>query len=301
MRKNQKRLLVQLNKLPTIELLHMLRNPLNEFTEEAVAQAETILEKRGATKNLKKILTREYLELTTSSGFEKMTAFLILKTFESIYSEYSHQFNPEEKFFIIPDEDIIDAEIGRKYSGIYRMPLAASRLNQSKLLENTEAVKYEELSAQDLIYQLQEKNLAHGGFIFDYENALEIYEKIVNKDKYEIVWVKTIDEDDESKHPPNSSIIGYDVSGFPHTHHSAIADHLFFTRWIELDSEEKLFEQFYKRLNKYGLFDTIDDACEFFAYYDYYAGMSNSWPDESIRNIIEVWSVDWKFQAKRCC
>ncbi|KAA3619946.1 MAG: hypothetical protein DWQ05_04260 [Calditrichaeota bacterium] len=290
MNKNSKEVIKSLNAFSTIQLIDLLRYSKDEYTEDALIHAQAILEERGGAKNLKRILTKEHLESATAFDFDKVCSYFILKTFDSIYSEYRNQFNPEKRFFIIPDEDITDFGIRRKYLGIYRKPLFAHKKNRHNFIKKREKTEDEELEAQDFIYHLQTKKRAQDACIYHYKDALSTYKKIINKNKFEIAWAKTIYAD--TGYPCNSLKIGYDVSGFPQTNHSAIADHLFFARWLELDPEEKLFEQFYGRLNKNGLFDTIEAACEFLAFYDFYAGMPGSWPDQSIRHIIEVRSVD---------
>ena len=145
-----------------------------------------------------------------------------------------------------------------KYLGISRDPM----LGVPKELQS-EFVGILESEALDFLSHIQEQNLYDDDLIYDYNDAINTFKKIKNKQIYEIIRLcKETFED-------NLNVIGFDIGYWEGDHFSLIADTVVIPTWHgppEKDYNE-LFDKLKPLLNKNLLFNTVEEAEEFKSYY----------------------------------
>jgi len=219
--------------------------------------------------------------------------YLIVKTFESLYSEFERHLNAGEKIYSIPSKGVNPGEVRKQYRGVDREPLSA--IKRSRYLFYMKYLKFkfftrglEDIDAQDFMYQLEKDGRAFIDFIFEYEDAVHTFTKIQNTNRYEIIWVRK--EDNKLEGPKNSSLLGYDATYFIGDHFSAIADSMFFPRYHGTDREGTLFRDYYECLNNNGLFKSAKEAHEFLNFY-----LSQDWTEQGIFEVAEVREVPAKY------
>ena len=143
------------------------------------------------------------------------------------------------------------------YLGISRLPL----FGVPKELQST----YEEIfepEAQDYIAILEEQNLSDSDLIFEHDEAIKIFTKIIHKQCYDIVCVRN----DFFKN--NTNVLGFDIGYWDGDHFSLIADTIVIPTWHgppEKDYDELANKL--KSLNENLLFNTFKEADDFKKYY----------------------------------
>lgn len=136
-----------------------------------------------------------------------------------------------------------------KYLGISRDPLfGVSQDRQSDFGEILEP------EASDYLSILEENNLCVDDLIFDYNDAINTFKKINNKQIYEIIRVC------KEKFEYNSNVIGFDIGYCGGDHFSLIADTIVIPTWHgppEKDYNEIL-NKLKPLLNENLLFNTVE-------------------------------------------
>ena len=180
--------------------------------------------------------------------------YLIVKTFDCLYNEYKNKYMLKSNVYGIPRIDIDASNYNIKYRGIDRDCLGPNDINPLNLAE----VRIKELKNSE----------------YDYENMDFIEEKYLadvfswlEKDiaKYEVIFVRK--NKCKCPIPENYKSIGFEPSYFVSDHFSASCDCMLFPRWHGTDKEGVLFIPYFKKLNKYGLFNTSEEADNFLEYY----------------------------------
>jgi hypothetical protein len=167
--------------------------------------------------------------------------YLIVKTFESLYAEFKYHLEPGEAIYSIPLKGVAPGDVRKQYRGIDREPLSAVKRSRYLFYKKYLNVRFfarglEDIEAQDFIYPLEKEGRAFIDCIFEYEDAVSSFTKILKKNRYELIWVRK--DDSKGEDPMNSSVLGYDETYFIGDHFSAIADSMFFQDIMDLIMKE---------------------------------------------------------------
>lgn len=145
-----------------------------------------------------------------------------------------------------------------KYLGISRDPM----FGVSKELQS-EFIGILEPEAVDFLSHIQKRNLYDNDLIHDYNDAINTFKKIKNRQIFDIILVcKETFED-------NSNVLGFDIGYWEGDHFSLIADTIVTPTWHgppEKDYNE-LLDKLKPLLNENLLFNTAQEAEEFKGYY----------------------------------
>ena len=169
-----------------------------------------------------------------------------------------------------------------EYLGVSRNPLFAVSQNLQ-----SEYKEIQEPDAQDYLSVLEEQNLSSDDLIFDYNEAIKTYTKIVNKNRYDII------QDRKDTFEDNNNILGFDIGYWNGDHFSLIADTIVIPTWHgPLEDDYNELKNKLKVLNKNLLFKTFKEAEDFKKYYK-----SKSWAEtEDIEGefcIIQVQKIQF--------
>ena len=205
----------------------------------------------------------------------KKSGFLIVKTYEKLCEDYAGRYNLTKDLYGIPRIDRVPEINFIKYRGIDRDAL--SPVNDSNLVAE---IRFSELKPG----ARKETDELLKDFLFDYQNALAIYESLGElKTKYEIIWVKIANSNDWE--PEGFTSLGYEPSYFYCDHFSASCDCMLIPRWHGTDSSGIQFKAYFKKLNQYGLFHEPETTANFLEYY-----LSFDWTERGDYWITEVFA-----------
>jgi hypothetical protein len=191
------------------------------------------------------------------------SGFLIEKTFGRMCRDYlaeMEQLRPDlegKGGYSTPRRAVAPEEMPKQYRGLQREPLQGwtEALRGSGVVEPTE----QELEASLFLDELETTERAKEDFILSLEDAKEVMGKIVPPVEREIIWARRMEASD----PPlaGAALLGYEPTNFwTPCCYSAIAEGMFFTYPTGMDVDGLLLQAYHEKLNKWGLFDTPDDA-----------------------------------------
>ena len=193
--------------------------------------------------------------------------FLIVKTFEQLYQDYVQRYQLSQSVYAIPRVDLQPNDYKIQYRGIDR-----DALDPYENSDNLAEIRMDELVIE---HKCEE------GFLFSFEIIHDVLSYIENIKQYEVVWTRIANSDHL---PPKSFIsIGFEPSYFTSDHFSALCDCMLIPRWHGTDKEGTLFQNYYRQLNPYGLFDTAFAAKDFLNFY-----LSFDWTETGNYEIAEV-------------
>lgn len=121
--------------------------------------------------------------------------------------------------------------------------------------QNVKKKEYYGIDREELLYTPEEMAVFSETQADEYLNSLE------NKQDLELIFVRAYGQEDSI--PSGYTFYGYDVSypvGELSDGFSIIGDCLFWGRWHGCDREGTMFANEYKALNRYGLFNTAEEA-----------------------------------------
>jgi adenylate kinase family enzyme len=162
--------------------------------------------------------------------------YLIVKKFDILYKKYAAEYDLKKTIYGIPRIDVSYENCNCKYFGLDR-----------------EYYYNDDITDED-----------ETDFIYDYYNALETLNNL-NDDNYELIWTRLADSGVGSL--PEFISIGYEPTYFYGDHFSIICDSLFIPRWHGTDDEGTAFQEYFNSLNKFGLFNFLEEAERFKEYY----------------------------------
>lgn len=204
----------------------------------------------------------------SSSGIYRIEAgFLIVKTFFALYRDYVGGYNLTHDHYAVPRIDRSPETYAIKYRGLDRDALSESECS-TKL-------------AQVRVADLKKPQKCIDGFLFAYNDALDIMGCLDNKQDYEIIWTR-ISRSDQV--PPKDFVsVGFEPTYFEGDHFAAQCDCLSFPRWHGSDKDATLFQKYYQQLNPHGLFESPREATEFLNYY-----LTSDWTEHGEYVVAEV-------------
>jgi len=208
------------------------------------------------------------------------SGYLIVKTFERLYREFSKPWDGPGHFYGIPKKGVPASRRKKRYRGIDRDALEHHSDEDERTFGDLIAPRIEP-AAQRLLAELEEAGKAADDFIRLLDDALEVFSLLERRQGFELIWAKNYLCDAEQ--PPASELLGFEPTWFGGDHFSAIADCLFFPRWHGPDKNGTLFTSYYESLNENGLFATAKEA---FDYLDFYR--SFDWTEKGRYTITEV-------------
>jgi hypothetical protein len=185
------------------------------------------------------------------------SGFLVVKTFEREYHDWFSKFvsKPDliPDIYAIPQVDRPPGESNIKYRGMDRDELSTE-------------FPYDIL-AKLRIEELIDEGKSADGLIFDRNEALDLFSYLDDDDKldYEIIWAKIATS--PAAPPGGYNTVGFEPTYFSGDHFAPQCDCMLFPRWHGTDDEGILFLEYFHKVNRYGMFDSIQDAGNFLKYY----------------------------------
>ncbi|MBN1758878.1 MAG: hypothetical protein JW863_11200 [Chitinispirillaceae bacterium] len=206
--------------------------------------------------------------MTEENEINIKAGFLLVKTYATIWSEYSKKYDLKKDFYGFPRIDRNPSEQRIQYRGLDR-----DALDAYKDSDNLAEIQMEEL---------EKSGKCDDGFLFDLTIAREIQELLKEKiTEYEIIWTRI--EGIDIAPPDGFKSIGFEPSFFVGDHFSASSDCMIIPRWHGTDDEGTLFSKYFDKLNRYGLFESPEEAKSFLDYY-----LSFDWTETGEYEIAEV-------------
>ena len=203
-------------------------------------------------------------ECTVRSGY------LIEKTFARMCREFlaeCERYRPHRLnrgHYSTPRTDVPPEQMPRQYRGLQREPLQGwmEGLRGSGVVEPTD----QELEASLFLEQLMREGKAGDDIIFALEDARRLLGKIEPPVERDIIWARRMDAADLPS--AETVVLGYEPTLFyPPCCESAIAEGMFFTYPMPKDMEGLLLQGWHDKLNKWGLFDTPEEAEQYLKTY----------------------------------
>jgi hypothetical protein len=206
--------------------------------------------------------------------------FLIVEKYEYLYEKYKERYKLTSDCYAMPRIDRSPHDYKIQYRGIDRDCLTPNDVNPRNLAE----IRLSELESQ--------KRFGHDDIFYDEiypildfvdVNLLdEMYSWLEDdKSKFETIFIKKANIVCEI--PRSFCSIGFEPSYFYKDHFSASCDCMLIPRWHGTDEEGKLFLNYFKQLNSFGLFNSIEISKEFLEYY-----LSFNWTETGDYFITEV-------------
>jgi len=202
--------------------------------------------------------------------------FLVVKTYPVLYRQHCQEYGLTRDLYAVPRTDREPDESAIKYRGLDR--------------EALQSWKEGELEAESFLTQLESgKELRSAdGFIFLLRDARETYSLLGDRQgEYEIIWSRVAGS--EEAPPEGFQSLGFEATYFTGDHFSPSCDCMMFPRWHGTDDEGTLFLQYFRQLNSFGMFNTIEQARAFVECY-----LSLDWTEHDEYEFAEVFvrSVD---------
>jgi hypothetical protein len=193
--------------------------------------------------------------------------YLIVTKYEVLYRKYVHRYGEYVGFYAIPRKDKDPSELSIRYRGIDRDAMGDYK-NGDDLAELYMA-------------ELAEKDQCYDGFTFTESDARQAFDLLTTPDDYELIWVRIADSGAAA--PSGYQSIGFEPSYFEGDHFSPSCDCMMFLRWHGTDEEGVLFLPYYRKLNPYGLFNSVADVHEFLEFYE-----SFDWTEIGPYELVEI-------------
>jgi hypothetical protein len=203
-------------------------------------------------------------ECTVTSGFliEKTFARMCRECLAGIERGWPHLL--DKGGYSTPHSDVRPEQMPKQYRGLHREPIQgwAETLRDSGVVEPTD----QELAASLFLDELNAAGKAADDFIFALDDAKKLLQMIGPPVEREIIWAKRMDAADPA--PPETVLLGYEPSAFyPPDCNSAVAEGMFFTRWIRECEESPQLKVHHAKLNRWGLFGTPIEAEQYLQAY----------------------------------
>ncbi len=182
--------------------------------------------------------------------------FLIVKTYQRLYREYSGRYGLDHDFYAIPRVDREPQQATVQYRGLDRDAMNEGGSNAVYNNNSLAEIRMEELAKLGKCCM---------GFTFSLEDAKDAFSYVEDQADREIIWARTVVSNDTP--PSDYASIGFEPTDFWTDHFAPQCDCMLIPRWHGSDNEGTLFSGHFRKLNRYGLFVTPDDALEFLEYY----------------------------------
>lgn len=202
-----------------------------------------------------------------SNSNDIKAGYLVVKTFQKMYHDYVIRYNLTRDCYAIPRIDKNPEQYIIQYRGLDRDALDGS--------------VYSDILAEVRLTELFDSGRSVDGFLSNYDDALDVYSYLENKEDYEIIWTRI--NQSLSVLPKHFIAAGFEPTYFGADHFAPQCDCMLFPRWHGTDEEGLLFQEYFRKLNRYGLFESVKDVEYFLKYY-----LSFDWTEHDEYKIVEV-------------
>jgi ribosomal protein L7/L12 len=217
-------------------------------------------------------------------------AFLIVKRFRALYRSYERRTPLGIQLYSIPQEGVEPDSVPKRYRGLDRDPVDGLPLDSmARILRADPAVIPVSLRAPALAMASLTGASGTPDFLLPcLDEACNVYLTLGEPEDCEIIWARLGGSGIQP--PPQTVSLGFEPTGFPEGHFSALCDCMCFPRWHGTDDEGTLFADHHARLNSHGLFDSSRDAADFLSFYT-----SLDWTETGESSIVEVHALSDAF------
>lgn len=193
--------------------------------------------------------------------------FLIVKTYEQLYNDHVSRYDLHTAIYAVPRIDQNPNSYSIQYRGIDRDALDSYCESDKK--------------AELKMAELEEKGDCKDGFLFSESIVRDVVSCGLFEQEYEIIWARRLSSG--LSEPKGFCFVGYEPTFFEGDHFSASCDCMLMPRWHGTDKEGTLFLNYFKMLNQYGLFTSVNDAEHFLQFY-----LSFDWTETGDYTIAEI-------------
>ncbi len=195
-----------------------------------------------------------YYDMVITSGY------LIVLRFSALYDKYARRYQDDAGYrgspplYAMPGVDRPWSESAIQYRGTDRDALGPNLVAPANL-------------AEVFLDDLEKQRRCPEGLLFTQEDVVAALSWLDDQeaDQYEVIWVREHGTEDA---PPEGFVfLGYEPSYFTGDHFSPSCDCMLIPRWHGTDQEGVAFLEYFRCLNRYGLFDSPQDAEAFLEYY----------------------------------
>jgi hypothetical protein len=205
--------------------------------------------------------------------------FLIVRSFEFLYSRFALTLGNKAPFYAIPRLDRPSDHLARRYRGLDRNPLGGWPV--SKLGVELHDLASEEPEAHQAMYDLEEAGGVEAELVLSPSGVQRVFALLRKPEDWDVIWSAC--PQTEGDRMGVGSTLGYEPTWFPSGHFSALCDCMCFPRWHGTDREGTLFADHFARLNEHALFSTDSEASDFLRFY-----LSQDWTETGDYTITEI-------------
>jgi hypothetical protein len=196
---------------------------------------------------------------------------LIVKTFARLYRDYAPRYKLTKDFYGLPRIDKTPESYPMQYRGLDRD--AFGPYNNSNDL------------AEIRMAELEKNGECEDGFLFSDETVRDVLSLALSPADYEVIWTKVASS--RILAPAGFASAGFDPTYFLGDHFSASCDCMLVPRWHGTDKEGTQFREYFRRLNRFGLFSSPAAAQTFLNFY-----LSLDWTETGDYVVAEVFLKD---------
>jgi hypothetical protein len=180
--------------------------------------------------------------------------YLIVKTYARLYRDYVQRYSLTKAVYAIPRIDRQPESYPIQYRGLDRDALDPypnsddlAEIRMWELLRTYEALGY------------------YWGFLYTEEEVEDVLSFASSPTDYETIWARVVSSGIPA--PAGFSSAGYEATYFDGDHFSASCDCMLIPRWHGSDEDGTLFLEYFRQLNRHGLFTSPEVAQRFLAFY----------------------------------
>ena len=167
-------------------------------------------------------LASEHTRLEMETGGSWSSAFLLVRTFDSLYGSYGHPTTTGPQVYSIPHRLVTPGENAKKYRGLDREPVSSTSMEVSR-------------------------GRVQDHFLQSLRDASDASVVLGAPSRWEVVWVQAAEAHAEP--PLRMSLMGYEPNYFPGGCFSPLCDCMCLPRCHGTDREGILFKDYHMRLN----------------------------------------------------
>lgn len=193
--------------------------------------------------------------------------YLIVKNFARLYRDYAPRYMLTKDFYGLPRIDKTPESCPIQYRGLDRDALGPYT-NSDDLAEIRMA-------------ELEKIGGCEDGFLFSDETVRAVLSLALAPADYEVIWTKVASSPILA--PAGFMSAGFDPTYFEGDHFSASCDCMLVPRWHGADKDGTQFAEYFRQLNRFGLFSSPDAAQSFLDFY-----LSFDWTETGDYAIAEV-------------
>ena len=197
--------------------------------------------------------------------------YLIVKTFSRLYRDYAPRYKLTRDFYALPRIDRGPTSLSIQYRGLDRDALDPYT-NSDDLAEIRMA-------------ELEKIGGCEDGFLFSDETLRDVLSLAQSPLDCEVIWTNVASSRIQA--PAGFVSAGFDPTYFEGDHFSASCDCMLIPRWHGTDKNGTQFLEYFRQLNRFGLFSSPDAAQAFLDFY-----LSLDWTETGEYAIAEVFLKD---------